>query len=146
METTATTEVKKEKFKKKVTASKPLNEKILNKNNLWQATGKIVSDLELKTTSDSDNKKPVVNFKLEVSQPYKIKNKEGVEETKYKLLQFPCTAWNGLATYIAKNVKRNDSVKLYGLLRTFNVKTNHKKTVLTFEIVAQQIQKMTEKK
>jgi len=144
METT--TEVKKQTLKKKPTSSKPLNDKILNKNNLGQGTGKIVSDLELKTTSDSDNKKPVVNFKLEVSQPYKIKNKDGTEETKYKALQFPCTAWNGLATYITKNVKRNDSVKLYGLLRTFNVKTNHKKTVLTFEIVAQQIQKVTERK
>jgi single-stranded DNA-binding protein len=142
METTATTtEVKKTKK-----TQRKFNEKILNKNNLWQATGKIVSDLEMKNTSLKDGAKPVLNFKMEVSQPYKIKNKDGVEETKFKLLEFPCTAWNNLATYIVKNMKKNDKIKLYGILRTFNVKTNNKKSVLTFEIVAQQIQKLEVKK
>jgi single-strand DNA-binding protein len=88
-------------------------------------TGRICSDIELKTTQSGVN---VCSFRLAVSR--KFKNAEGNYDADF----ISCVAWRSNADFITKYFKKGDPIEVTGSIQTRNYDKDGQ-TVYVTEVV-----------
>ena len=89
-------------------------------------SGRICSDIELKTTTSDVN---VCSFRLAVQR--RFKNAEGNYDADF----ISCVAWRSIADFISKYFKKGDPIELTGNIQTRNYEKDGQKVYITEVVV-----------
>ena len=107
--------------------------------------GNVAATPEIRHTRDSS--RPVSNFTIYVDSSYKSKkNQDGGVVFKKRTERIPVTVWAKLAEFTCKNVNKGDKVRVVGKIRTRTYENKEGHVVNSFEIVADQINIMQQKR
>lgn len=94
--------------------------------NKVQLTGRIASDIALKTTTNG-----VSTCSFRVASQRRFKNAEGNYEADF----ISCVAWRGTADFISKYFSKGDPIEIVGCIQTRNYEKDGQRTYVTEVLV-----------